>query len=57
MSDQERERLIAKEGDKPESDVEGHLKRRAEGAEAAEEAGMRREGEGDDPDVEGHLKR
>jgi hypothetical protein len=57
MSDQERERLIAKEGDKPESDVEGHLKRRAEGAEAAEEAGMRREGEGDDPDVEGHMKR
>jgi hypothetical protein len=58
MSDQERERLIAKEGDKPESDVEGHLKRRAEGGEApADEAGMRREGEGDDPDVEGHLKR
>jgi hypothetical protein len=56
MSDQERERLIAKEGDKPESDVEGHLKRRSEGGEPpADEAGMRREG--DDPDVEGHMKR
>jgi hypothetical protein len=55
MSEQERERII-KEGEEPESDVEGHLKRRSEGAEAAEgEAGMRREG--DDPDVEGHLKR
>jgi hypothetical protein len=55
MSEQERER-ITKEGEEPESDVEGHLKRRSEGAEAAEgEAGMRREGE--DPDVEGHLKR
>ena len=56
MSEQERERIIHKEGDEPESDVEGHLKRRSEGAEPAEgEAGMRREG--DEPDVEGHIKR
>jgi hypothetical protein len=56
MSEQERERIIHKEDKKPESDVEGHLKRRSEGAEPpADEAGMRREGE--DPDVEGHLKR
>jgi hypothetical protein len=56
MSEQEREKIIRKEGDEPESDVEGHIKRRSEGAEPpAEEAGIRREG--DDPDVEGHIKR
>jgi hypothetical protein len=56
MSEQEREKIIRKEDEKPESDVEGHLKRRSEGGEPApDEAGMRREG--DDPDVEGHIKR
>jgi hypothetical protein len=55
MSEQERERIL-REGDEPESDVEGHIKRRSEGDEPpAEEAGIRREG--DDPDVEGHIKR
>jgi hypothetical protein len=55
MSEQERERILRKEDEKPESDVEGHLKHRSEGGEAApEEAGQRREG--DDPDVEGHIK-
>jgi hypothetical protein len=56
MSEQEREKIIRKEGEEPESDVEGHIKRRSEGAEAPEgEAAIRREG--DDPDVEGHIKR
>jgi hypothetical protein len=55
MSEQEREKIIRQEDKKPESDVEGHLKRRSEGEPGAEEAGIRREG--DDPDVEGHLKR
>ena len=55
MSEQEREKIV-REGDEPESDVEGHLKRRSEGGEPPEgEAGMRREGE--EPDVEGHMKR
>ena len=54
MSEQERERIV-REGDEPETDVEGHIKRRSEGAEAESEAGMRREG--DEPDVEGHMKR
>jgi hypothetical protein len=52
----EQEKSLRRETDEPESDVEGHLKRRSEGAEPPEgEAGLRREGE--DPDVEGHLKR
>lgn len=56
MSEQERERIIHREGEESESDVEGHLKRRSEGGEPPEgEAGMRREG--DEPDVEGHMKR
>ena len=54
MSEQEREKIV-REGDEPESDVEGHIKRRSEGAEPEGEAGMRREG--DEPDVEGHMKR
>jgi hypothetical protein len=56
MSEQESEKSLRREEDEPESDVEGHMKRRSEGAEPpAEEAGMRREG--DEPDVEGHMKR
>ena len=55
MSEQEGEKSLRREEDEPESDVEGHMKRRTEGAESAEEAGMRREG--DEPDVEGHMKR
>ena len=56
MSEQEGEKSLRREEDEPESDVEGHMKRRSEGAEPpAEEAGMRREG--DEPDVEGHMKR
>jgi hypothetical protein len=56
MSEQEREKIIRREDEEPESDVEGHLKRRSEGGEPpADEAGMRREG--DEPDVEGHMKR
>ena len=55
MSEQEGEKSIRREEDEPESDVEGHLKRRSEGEPPPGEAGMRREG--DEPDVEGHLKR
>ena len=56
MSEQESEKSLRRENEEPESDVEGHIKRRSEGAEPREgEAGIRREGE--EPDVEGHIKR
>jgi hypothetical protein len=55
MSEQEREKIIRREDEELESDVEGHIKRRSEGEPPAGEAGMRREG--DEPDVEGHIKR
>lgn len=54
MSEQERERTVS-EADTDADDVEGHIKRREEGAPGEGEAGMHRES--DDPDVEGHIKR
>jgi hypothetical protein len=55
MSEQESERTVP-EADTDAEDVEGHIRRRSDEAEAPEgTAGIRREG--DDPDVEGHIKR